>query len=221
MGSAWTKEECTYDSVERFDIFKKQWTQVKLQKSYCFRWNFKEKSLFVTFFSQVNDWKNFHCKNVVCTIIDFLQGCERNQDIYLFSFSKGMYKNWVKNYLQNFFWNSCSFSFQMRKSRVGKLNITYVFWISAAPFYAEFPLSQDKKDGNFKKNLCHSLPCFSTYPRVYPRALVLAKYVCYMMWAICILNVYLYGLYSELKLMWQKSCVVSTKILKFCKGKHH
>jgi len=28
LGSAWTKEECTYDSVERFDIFAKQWTQV-------------------------------------------------------------------------------------------------------------------------------------------------------------------------------------------------
>ena len=29
LGSAWTKEECTYDSVERYDIFAKQWQQVK------------------------------------------------------------------------------------------------------------------------------------------------------------------------------------------------
>ena len=30
LGSAWTKEECTYDSVERYDIFAKQWSQVLL-----------------------------------------------------------------------------------------------------------------------------------------------------------------------------------------------
>ena len=28
LGSAWTKEEYTYDSVERYDIYAKQWRQV-------------------------------------------------------------------------------------------------------------------------------------------------------------------------------------------------
>jgi actin-binding protein IPP len=29
LGSAWTKEEYTYDTVERYDIFAKQWRQVQ------------------------------------------------------------------------------------------------------------------------------------------------------------------------------------------------
>ena len=29
LGSAWTKEEYTYDSVERYDIYAKQWRQVR------------------------------------------------------------------------------------------------------------------------------------------------------------------------------------------------
>ena len=29
LGSAWTKEEYTYDSVECYDIYAKQWRQVK------------------------------------------------------------------------------------------------------------------------------------------------------------------------------------------------
>ena len=30
LGSAWTKEEYTYDSVERYDIYAKQWRQVRI-----------------------------------------------------------------------------------------------------------------------------------------------------------------------------------------------
>ena len=34
LGSAWTKEEYTYDSVERYDIYAKQWRQVRFL--FCF-----------------------------------------------------------------------------------------------------------------------------------------------------------------------------------------
>ena len=36
LGSAWTKEEYTYDSVERYDIYAKQWRQVRKKNVFVF-----------------------------------------------------------------------------------------------------------------------------------------------------------------------------------------
>ena len=36
LGSAWTKEEYTYDSVERYDIYAKQWRQVRKENVFVF-----------------------------------------------------------------------------------------------------------------------------------------------------------------------------------------